>query len=508
VRRPVPTWPSVAVLTLIGLPYLATTTVIAHRRHLWNDELYTYYFARLPSLGDVWHELAKGVEQTPPLFYVITRAALWAFGDNTVAIRVSEILGVLAACCILFVVVARRTSVAGGAIAPLVILATSALQYGYEARPYGLVLAFAAVALLCWQERTDGAGLVAVGGLAVALAAAVSTHYYAVFLVVPLLAGELVRTLQRKRWDVPVLAALGLGLAPLVAYAPLIRGARRYSGHFWTQFDWGSAATFYAWLLRTPAIPPSIGTNVLVAFVAVVVGAALVILAAPSFKSTTVPLDAPLVAAALGFLAIPLLAVAAAEAVTGAFSERYTLSAVIGLAVLVPLAVERLRAWWKPLSVVVALMLGIFVSRALVYDYRDVTQDLRSQQATVRLLEDDPSTRLPILVADPHDFFELSRYAPAPLRRRLFHVTSQKLELRYTNTDSAEAGLVVLSRFAPLHIRGYRDWLSARRPFLLLVATGRVVDPNWVVPALQSDGRILTLRTRANGRALYLVPAS
>ena len=55
------TWLLIAVLVLLA----AATAVLADRKPLWNDELFTYYISRLPGVGDMWSTLGTGVEQTP-----------------------------------------------------------------------------------------------------------------------------------------------------------------------------------------------------------------------------------------------------------------------------------------------------------------------------------------------------------------------------------------------------------------------------------------------------------
>ena len=155
---------------LVGL-YLLAVGSLAARAQLWNDELYTWYFAQLPTLGDVWDELSTGVEQIPPLYYVVTRASLALFGDGELALRVPSIIGFLLACTCLFVVVARRTNAWYGLVGALVPLASGAATYAWEARPYALVVGFAAAAVLCHQLRADAVRpRLAVIGLAVALA--------------------------------------------------------------------------------------------------------------------------------------------------------------------------------------------------------------------------------------------------------------------------------------------------------------------------------------------------
>ena len=194
------------------------------------------------------------MEQTPPLFYVVTRASLGLLGDNAVALRFPELAGVLVAASCTLVAVTRRATIAHGALAAVLLLGTQATFYAHEARPYGIVLGLVALCYLLWQLRVDGGGLLLVVGLGAAAAAAVAMHYYAVLALAPFVVGEAVRTTLRRRPDAAVIAALGCALLPLLAAAPLIEGARAYSGSFWTEFSWRSALEFNGWLFRTSAV--------------------------------------------------------------------------------------------------------------------------------------------------------------------------------------------------------------------------------------------------------------
>ena len=94
---------------LVALYALAVGSLAA-RAPLWNDELYTWYFAQLPTMADVWDKLGTGVEQIPPLYYVLVRGSLGLFGDDQLALRLPSMLGFLLAIVCVFVAVARRTS--------------------------------------------------------------------------------------------------------------------------------------------------------------------------------------------------------------------------------------------------------------------------------------------------------------------------------------------------------------------------------------------------------------
>ena len=145
----------IAVLSLL---YVAVTIVFAQRKLMWNDELYTYYMARLPSMSDVWAALMSRGEQTPPFFYWTTRVSLDLFGVNNLSVRLPEILGFWVMLASLYVFVARRASSLSGVCAAAFPLVTIAYSYAFEARPYGLLLGFAAVALVSWQSVTLNRG--------------------------------------------------------------------------------------------------------------------------------------------------------------------------------------------------------------------------------------------------------------------------------------------------------------------------------------------------------------
>src|SRR5262249_18522328 len=149
----------------------------------------------------------------------------------------------------LFRFVSRRSTIVYGIAAMLFPLSTGAYYYAFEARPYGLVLGLAGLAMICWQSLAEGEGrALPLAGLALSLAAAVSCHYYAVLVLIPFVCGEAARTLSRRRLDLPVWAAMAASLVPLLIFFPLIARARSYSKVFWSQPSWGDIPGFYYFL--------------------------------------------------------------------------------------------------------------------------------------------------------------------------------------------------------------------------------------------------------------------
>lgn len=555
----------VLVALLVGAAsYCALVAWLAAEKPLGNDELFTLYFSRLPGFDDVWRELETGVEQTPPFFYLVTRASQRMLGDNDVALRLPELGAVLLAAGCMLAVVARRSTLVHGTIAALLLLATQAGFYAYEARPYALVLGFVALCFLLWQLRLDGGGPLVVTGLALAATAAVATHYYAVLALLPFVVAEATRAVGRRRLDAAVAGAFAVSLVPLLVAAPLIEAARAYSGSFWTEYSWRSPVEFNGWLFTRSAIEavPLLELSVLVwlacglalhtlllselqsaerrrvvtrvslalAAVALVglvafrvagsdvsvatVLVALIGLAAvvtvgvlrrrtPETSRSPSGSALPEIVAASAFLAVPLVAVVLAEITTGAYTPRYALPAVLGVVVLLPLALHRLEGVRIVASLVVAVLLVVVVGRSYWNQADDIRTATRAQAdllGSLQRIVDD--TDLAIAVADPHDFFELSHYAPPALRARVLHLSDQRAALQYTGSASTEDGLVVLSRFAPLDVRRFRPYVESNPRFLLLLA---VRQGNWVVRALERDGRALEPYPNADGLLLYEV---
>ncbi len=332
------------VVISFSLVYFFITCAIASKRMLWNNELFTLYISRLDHLSDILAALSTGADQNPPSFYLFTQGFLLALGETQLAVRLPEVFGVLVMALCLFRFVSKRSSTLYGIVAMTFPLTTIAYEYAYEARPYGLVLGFSALALLCWQGATDSPRRrLWLMALAASGAAATCSHYYAVFLLIPLGAGEIVRSLLRRRIDWPIWVSFGAILAPLVLFIPVIQQARSYSHHFWAIPEWNLIPGFYYTLLM-----PSIGP-----IVATLIVASLWPLAETTKNqdslTPTFLLPWHEIAAAIGFIAIPVVAVIMGKLVIGAFTYRYALSAVIGFSLLLAIVVRRFDKGIAPL---------------------------------------------------------------------------------------------------------------------------------------------------------------
>ena len=210
-------------------------------------------------------------------------------------------------------------------------LVTTAYPYAFEARAYGLMLGFSALALLSWQTAAMGGRWrwAAIVGLAASVSLTLSSHYYGVFVLLPIALGEMVRTLERRRLDAPVWAALLVSVTPLLWYLDLIRAGADYTGAFWSPPQWVNLPDFYSDLLA-PALLPAAALLIVGSVVAAMQRST------PRELVERMALTPPVheVAAAFGFALIPAVCLVVAKVATGAFVNRYALTAVVGFAVL------------------------------------------------------------------------------------------------------------------------------------------------------------------------------
>lgn len=478
--------------------YVALSLSLAHQKPFWNDELFTFYISRLPSLSNIWKALLTGAEQLPPLFFVITRAFTAAFGSSETFFRLPEIFGFWLMSLCLFHFVRVRVPVMYAFIGMTFPLVTVAFEYAYEARPYGLVLGFCALALSCWQAAARGRrrGL-PLTGLALSGAAAISCHYYAVLGLGSIFIGECFRSFSRKKLDAGVWIAFLMSFVPLVFFLPLIQAARSYSSAFWSKPKWANVFSFYSTIL-TPAA--------LALFVVLIV---LGVYATTRFPhrsngaSDRRNIPSYEIAAVLALSLIPVFGVVFAKAVTGAFNFRYVLPAVIGLSVLAAWSSSVLAQYRTGTGLLLFVVLMALSLANAAKSYLELRGTLQDRADAYRFVEREAkATGMPLVIADPHLFFELSHdIAQRKSTTRLIYLADVSLALKYTDTDTVERGLLTLQQWAPLQVRDFHQFCANHDAFLVY---GYPAPYEWVIESLIAGEWRLVAQGRNDNRLLYL----
>lgn len=503
-------WP-LWILAGFSLLYLLMTCAIASKRMLWNDELFTLYLSRLGTLSDLLAAVSTGADQNPPSFYLLTKGLLMALGESQLAIRLPEVFGVLLMSLCLFRFVSKRLPALYGFAAMIFPLITIAYEYAYEARPYGLVLGFSGLALLCWQGATESSRrfwwLI---GLAASGAAATSSHYYAVFLLIPLGVGEIVRSLVRQRIDFPIWASLGGILAPLILFFPVIQEARSYSYHFWAIPEWHLLPGFY-YTLMIPAVGPI--------FAAIIVSALWPVDESSRQQSSIPPsFSFPWheLAAAIGFVAIPVVALILGKFVIGAFTYRYALSAVIGFSILWALAVQWVNGGRAILGTCFTLFACVWFTMAAVIQYKHQTATTTSWSNNYEFLQSGVDLTLPIVAADLHTFMMLAHYAPSGIASRVVYLADPQSSLRYLGHDTLDRGILDLKPWFPVAVEEYGAYVASHDRFLVYLEVqgerswlgfywGRPWEWSWLLYELSSAPVKIELMSRNVNSLLFLV---
>ena len=469
------------LLAAFTLVYFATACPLAERKLLWHDEIFTVRIARQPTLAALWAALGSGMDANPPLNYLATRAACAILGDGPVAYRLPALVGFWLFCVCLFLFVAHRCGRAFACLAVLFALATDAHHtFAYEARPYGLLLGWAGLALLCWQRTGEGNSRAARAGLALSLAAALATHYYAVLLFVPLGLAEAARSWRRWRIDLAVWACFAVGLLSLAAFLPLAQQARAVLGTgFWARPTLEKLATFYKELLGVDVL----ACVAVLLFLAVYPRLRTADEEQPHEQPSSLPPEEILVAVA--FAALPFFAFALGKLVTGAFAHRYAITAVIGPSVAFACAARHYSRCCPVLAVSVG---GILLAWWLATDVVRL-QEMEGKRAEFAAAHDRlarQAERAGVLaVSDPLAYLQHAYYAPA-LRPRLVYLCSPRLALRYKGSNTTDLALLLLSRWSDLNVLDCEEFVAAHREFAVHDRGG------WLAAALADRDLLLT----------------
>jgi 4-amino-4-deoxy-L-arabinose transferase-like glycosyltransferase len=190
----------------------------------WLDEAFTVDLVKRP-LGDMLATIPT-TESTPPLYYVL--AWLWAklFGTGEAALRsLSALFGTLTVPVVWRAGRELFTPRVGLVAAALTAFNPYFVWYSQEARAYALLVLVAALSVLFFARALRRRTTRAFAAWAVVAALALTTHYFAIFIIVPKAIWLIWATRERAAWAAAgALAAVAAVLAPLALH-------QRASGH-------------------------------------------------------------------------------------------------------------------------------------------------------------------------------------------------------------------------------------------------------------------------------------
>ena len=185
-----------------------------------HDEAVTAIRVIHPSLFDTLSAVADS-ERSPPLYYVLVWGWSKIFGIGEVGLRsLSALFGTLTV-PLAYAAAARLGWSRRVALyaAAFVALNPYLVWYSQEARSYALMVLFATAALVYFARSLERPSPASLAMWALASALALSSHYFAAFLIVPQALWLVIRSESRQRaiLATAAVAAVGLALIPLAA---------------------------------------------------------------------------------------------------------------------------------------------------------------------------------------------------------------------------------------------------------------------------------------------------
>ncbi len=209
-------WWALTAITILAAALRFSTLDL---QSLWYDEAFTPVHVLHPGLVATLHAVVH-TENTPPLWYVLEWGVTRVLGTGAVALRLLSALAGVATVPVAWAIgtelAGRRAAVACAAftaVGPLFV------WYSQEARAYALFVLLAALAMLFFLRALREPTPARMTAFAVSASLALLTHYFALFLLVPMVL-ILVWEPDRRRSALPAIGAIaivGLALLPLIS---------------------------------------------------------------------------------------------------------------------------------------------------------------------------------------------------------------------------------------------------------------------------------------------------
>jgi Dolichyl-phosphate-mannose-protein mannosyltransferase len=466
----------VAVFALFTIFFFVPTAIRAAAKPFWHDEIYTILLAGLPSISNHWAAVRDGADLAPPLNAFLTRGVKVLAGVGPVVTRLPAMVGFWIMTLVVFVMVRRRANASFALAAACIPLFTSAYRYSYEARPYGVMMGLASLSWWAWAEAARGYRrdrYLPVLGLS--LAAGLWNHYYAVLAYAPIVSGEVVRSIRRRRIDFGVGVTLAGSLAAAVPLLPLIRVSSAQAPNFWVRPSAADISGTYSFLFEALTAAEFRWTIAVIA----------VLIAVASFRpaqarAVFVRLPAHEIAAGMTCLLLPALGVLLGVLVTGVFVPRYALPAVAGMSIALPLTIDRLG--WRARAGELVLL------AALVGTYLGTLPSLRSigrfeNPVTARpLLAGALRMPGPTVASGQLWYLQLWYYAPLELKSRILYLADPDSGLRYRGSDVLDRGYLALARWTAVTVEPFGSFTRSH-PRFRVYASGS----GWLLDRLRDE---------------------
>jgi len=478
-ESPTERWGTVLLLLIVALLTAAILWDCIHRP-LFYDELFTFYVARLDTLGAVWRALLSGADNHAPLEYLLCHVTMKMFGESAIVLRLPSMIAYLLAIAGYY----RFVRNAFGASQALIALLASVMCYHemlFCARPYGLLMGVCAGLLVCWQNaRSNQYRIASLICIALLSFLAPLLHYYGALLVLPIVGAEIRRTQLSGRIDRAIWLSCAFVILPLPILWPFIVSARAYSHGFWTKALTGDANIVLVYLFLL--------WRLMICFlIAGAVWPFAKIVARRQRRTQPARVASPEFVAGLVLILSPIIVYIIAITITNASSTVYSLQAGFGAGIVLAAWVE--TRWIVKRSL--ALSLSLFLV-PLLCDICSGTDPLYLPPTmrfiaahAFRLQTSEPPTiagtraeaelalamsrgrHLPVVFASPTQFMRAVYYG-GEAGRTFIYLSDREIALSLLKFDTVDRGLSQLGPFAHLQVLDYSEFISTHNEFLVV----------------------------------------
>jgi hypothetical protein len=497
---------TIAVLFL--LVYSVIRNILkAAIRPFWFDELCTWILARQPNISALWRALTRAADGNPPPFYLLESLFAKLIPSDHIAYRMPSILAFCLMEWCLFLWLKRRHDRLIAFVAILLpFMTTLYITYSVEARPYCLMAACLALALVAYQRVP---ALPWVFFLGFSLFAAQAFHFYSIFMMSPFFAAEAVYCLKTKNIRWPVWGALFAGVLPLIAFWKELSSIKSYySQHFWIHPTFLGMLRIYGWIFGIPQGSPStfswpLAAGLLLTAIVLVVSALFLIRALRANPNQTPFFHERVLIA--GYLLLPVTVFFAVKLSNGGLTDRYFLPVTLGLVLAAAAGLSYLSGKTVLLlGALLCLTIAIQESVFWISYYGDYQLGFIQPNSEEQLVARADHPKLPVVIADGHDYLELDHYATAQWKQRLVFLSDPAAAAAFGRPDTTERELLVLRDFTSLRVFDYDKFKPSRSEFLVYSHPTSQNDPDWFVLWLMSDGWTLQRLANDGHNSVYL----
>ena len=473
------------------------SSLYAALKPYWLDEYLSLITESAGSPAGVWrilHDAPLAVD--PPLCHIITQFVLHILGKSEFHGRLLSVAAYTIMAGFFYAFVRKYTDFYVALLALCMTYVGGSFSYASEDRPYAVLLAAAAAAVYFWSTAayTTHTRTFSVLGLWLAVATAVSAHWYGFLILVPIAAGQAAKDIETRQIDLRIWTALITACLPVTLFTSLLSAAAAYRAMPWQTVSFSDVSTAYNLMLQ-PCITPLVYAGIAVCALHIF------------WRNDVSPVaprrrwPTPVFVCSLLLASTPIQGFIAARLITHLLLPRYVIPGALGLIILFCFAVEgSARRWAGLATLIISLYVGSVLLRTALA-FRHVNEPL-----SVKNLPAAMDERIPIVISNLDMFMQIEDRAPEAIKRRCVYV-SDAVSVSVLKQNTTYLSSQALTRWTALPIINLRSLLGrSRRFYLLAPLSGTVGD--WMLDWLLKNGCLVNIEGSYDNAPMFLADAS